>query len=259
MALVGVYHWLIVSLTPVSQSLSIMQCPSCQRDNPPEASFCANCGASLATGTAAPPAPPMGEAQATAEIPSPAVAHVEASVRLSIFSAAVGFVVSGLILGSLVSWLRYVVDYDPLRAILPLAGVGGGVAVALWLSSRLQMRGRLAAALGMALIVLGSVLVVFSFGLFHTKNPQAVIGGGIVGLGLGLAFPMVFWRHLNGVSALGMGVLAVSAFLGVVVGYWAASWWGDPGPALILVILISLFIGLPSVLISPVVRLSRES
>ena len=114
--------------------------------------------------------------------------------------------------------------------------------------------------MGMALIFIGSVvLVVWSSRFFYdTTNPQVVIGGGIVGLGLGLAFPMAFWRHLTGVAALGIGVLAFSAFLGLVVGYWAASWWGDPSPALILVILIALFIGLPSVLVSPIVRTSAN-
>ena len=196
-----------------------MICSNCGHDNLPEARFCAHCGAALA-------APPIGEVPVATEVTPAAAIPAETQVRRSYFPAAVGFFLFVLILGPLLFGLRDIAQYDPLRAILPLAGVGGGVAVVVWPSLRFHLEGRLTSALGMVLIIVGAVMAVavtFRFYDGRSYYTGSVISFFIVGVGLSLLFPAAFWRHLNRVPSMWLGILMFSALLGLAWSYWVVS------------------------------------
>ena len=256
-ALAGEYTWLIASRAPVAWSPSIMQCPSCQHDNAPEASFCANCGSALlAMGTTAPPAPPTAEAQVAAEeIPPPAATHAEASVRLSIFSAVVCLFILGLTASALLDSGRY---HDSLYAEYQWVPIGLGVAATLWLTGRLRWTGRFPSALGLVLIIMGSIFSFVIDFLYGHSTRAVVLPSGLIGLGIGLLVPLALWRQLRYISVTGKVALVFGAVAGLGLGNDLIFNVGHYG-SFVLVVLIALFIGLPSVLISPIVRLSRES
>jgi hypothetical protein len=226
-----------------------MRCPRCDIEYASDAAFCGQCGATLVTATA--PAPPQEQ------VP-PAAAHAEAPVRISIFSAVVGLFILGLIIGGLLSSIRFKWWPEPLHVVSHWLPLGLGVAATLWLTGRLQWTGRLLSALSLVLIIMGLLFrEVVAYGLLDFRFGLP-IAYGLIGLGIGLLVPLVFWRHLNYISITGKVALVFGTVAGLGLVYYIAAVFGY-STSLALPILIALFIGLPSVLISPIVRLSRES
>ena len=124
-----------------------MQCATCGTHNLPEAGFCAQCGSPLSTQVT--PSPPAASAA-----PTP----VTAETRVSVASAAISTFPISLVAGQLVSpYDRYLND-APLALVYPWIATGLGVATSLVLSPRLRLVGRLPAALGIVLFVMGLIL-----------------------------------------------------------------------------------------------------
>ncbi|MDP3063478.1 MAG: hypothetical protein Q8O40_09765 [Chloroflexota bacterium] len=176
--------------------------------------------------------------------------HAEARVRISTFSAVVGLFILGLIMSGLLIALRFA--YDPLYTVSRWVFMGLGVAATMTLAGRLQWTGRLPSALGLVLIIIGLRFNVYGFSLF------TALVSGLIGLGIGLLVPLAFWRQSNHISITWKVALVFGAVAGLGLGYYLASLFGYTSSSA-LPILIALFIGLPSVLVSPIVRLSRES
>jgi len=80
------------------------------------------------------------------------------------------------------------------------------------------------------------------------------LGSGVVGLGVGLLFPLAFWRFFKKTSSrLKVAMpMAISAIAGIGAGFWLSPFYFmDP---IVLAALFALIICLPAVLISPIVR-----
>lgn len=224
-----------------------MVCSACGTDNSSEAQFCGNCGFSMVTGAPVTPPPPAGESQPALERLSATAIPAEAPVRISIFSGAVGLFILGLITGGLVE-----LQHDPLLAASAWVGLGVGFAAAVWLSPRLRIVGRLPSAVGMASIFIGSYIVLVGVRQFGFYLASSFFG--ITGLGLGLLFPVTFWRHITRVSPVGKVTFTVFGIAGL-----AAGWLMGSSAAVAWAGLVALFIGLPSVLFSPILRSSEYS
>lgn len=233
-----------------------MACTNCGHENRAEARFCGNCGAALAT---------------TAELLSPSVeaAPAATTAQISVVSAAVGLFLLGLTVGMLALMTLGTLALlpgpwrDPLRVVYVWLGAGVGVAVALWLSVRFQWTGRLPSAFGMALVFIGlgfpmvlgliaTVATGFGFAGISGFGFGNTIVFGIVGVGIGLLFPVTFWRHIRNLKRGGKATLVVAGIAGLIGGGLGSMWAAALAP------LVALFIGLPAVLIAPIVRTSTQ-
>jgi hypothetical protein len=123
---------------------------------------------------------------------------------------------------------------------------------------------------GFVFITAGLVLLFFSdaplsppFG-FHHDYPfyDDWATSGIVGLGMGLLFPLTFWRRLIQLSVGGKAALAIAAIAGLMVGLLASreiGVYGLHGLGHGLGAVVALLIGLPSVLVRPILRSPGEA
>jgi len=263
----------------------MIQCPSCQNGNPPGAQFCAECGAALAL-TAEPAPLRAGPDTLAAEGPSAAMPTV-APLHISIFPAAVGLFILGLILGELAAMALFMSKYRGLGSHLPGVAVpwlkisvlvalpwlstGVGVAVALWQPLRFLKKGRLPSVVGFVFIAAGLLLGLFPLASFASAfgfrydlfmiAPITFPIGPLMSLwcfSMGLLFPLTFWRRLIQLSLGRKAALAIAAIAGLMVSLWAfprIEVYGVHG----LGEVVALLIGLPAVLVSPILRSQGEA
>ena len=129
-------------------------------------------------------------------------------------------------------------------------GIAVGVTVALGLTSRFLLVGRLPSAAGVLFIVIGLV-----WGALASGENDSII----VGVGVGILFQVKFWKHIATASPVTKGTVAVAGIIGIIFGALGANSIGSLFPELFvaLIALIALLVGLPSVLIVPVLRTSN--
>jgi hypothetical protein len=222
-----------------------MRCPRCDIEYASDAAFCGQCGSPLST--QATPSPPTASAA-----PTP----VTAETRISVASAAIGIFPIALVAVQLFSPTYYRdLGHNPLALVYPLIATGLGVATSLGLSSRLRLVGRLPAALGIMLFVMGLILTsVFHISSELISSGLIYVGYGVVGLGVGLLFPLAFWRFSKKTSSrLKVAMpMAIAAIAGIGAQFVVNFYIGSMGP-IVLAALFALVICLPAVLISPIV------
>jgi hypothetical protein len=200
-------------------------------------------------------------------MPSPPTASagptpVTAETRVSVASAAIGTFPIALVAGQMFSSVydRHFSD-DPLASVYPWIATGLGVATSLGLSSRLRLVGRLPAALGIILFVIGLTLT-YGFDFSSASKlisgetiylGMALLGYGVVGLGVGLLFPLAFWRFYKKTSSrLKVAMpMAIAAIAGIGTDFWLFPLFIPL--SIVLAALFALVICLPAVLISPIV------
>ncbi|MBI2872076.1 MAG: hypothetical protein HYY00_02675 [Chloroflexi bacterium] len=124
--------------------------------------------------------------------------------------------------------------------------MGVGIATSLWLSPLLRLTGRLASALGVLL---------FFASMFPADSTAF---DAVRGFGIGLLFPLAFWRHLRSVSALGKAALALAGMAGLELGWLVPRENGWEGWWELQIGLLALIVGLPLVLLRPVLRTDRR-
>lgn len=240
-----------------------MKCPTCGAENPADARFCGKCGTALAeisaASTPAIPIPPS---------PPPPSVH---GVHLSMVTAAIAAFPIGLLAGVLVrTRFFYYSPYHyyygaPLPVAVPLIGLALGIVASILLARRFHYSGRSAAAGGMMLLTLGFLFLGIGLsyqGIVPQGNQLNVlligIGFALVGLGLGHLYPPSFWRGTRAVTPVIAAVPVAATLVGLVAGWWLMLVL-ESDFVLLAAGLFALLIGLPAVLISPIVRKARES
>ena len=234
-----------------------MVCTRCSHENVIEAVFCANCGSRLAAAAASAYSPPIDDAGRPGFAPQPPaeVAYAPSAVRISTCAAAVGFMLLWLFADRLLAILR-AFGYVTIESFLALLSIAGGLALGLRLHrSAPQLRsGRLPSVVGLLLIGAGGW---FGYDLFYYRESvvsTTLLSYGALGLGMVLLLHPEFWRNLPGLSGGGKAALVVAFFIGLLVS--ASFGWliGGSGWATF----IAIIIGLPVVLVHPVVSRPRQ-
>lgn len=204
-----------------------MKCITCATENPPKAIFCGHCGA------------PLGREP----------------VQISVFSAALGLVVLGIMVSDSVAFpLTFLKGH--IYSFYSLLGVGGGVGVGLLLTLLFWRTGWFPTVVGVIVYSIGQILVPLFIVVGSLMTPPGgPIPGGvgiypalfvvkpIASIGIGLLIPGAFWRHIRQLSTAGLVILAVAGVVGLPLGWFTSSNW-FVGPIILL----------PLIRVPPIVR-----
>ncbi|MDA0799712.1 MAG: zinc ribbon domain-containing protein [Chloroflexi bacterium] len=206
-----------------------MYCPTCGTSNVSEAKFCANCGAPLVQ--PAPPSPPeAGRSEA------------EIRVDVSPCTAAVALIPAGLIVGTslglIVDLARYG-NYE-IGAFLSTVLLVAGIAVAASMIPPRFNTGRIA-VFGVPLIILG-----------YTGQT----GMGLIGVGIGMLLPLIFWRQLLASHRVTLAVLVVVGLTAGALGFVAVTSLGEGSSRFAST--FALLVVAPAVLMKPVIKRTRR-
>ncbi len=219
-----------------------MYCPTCGTSNVSEAKFCANCGAPLVQ--PAPPSPPeAGRSEA------------EIRVDVSPCTAAVALIPAGLIVGTSLGLIVDLAKYGnyEIGAFLSTVLLVAGIAVAASMIPPRFNTGRIA-VFGVPLIILGSMLYEY---YYYSGNFAGQTGMGLIGVGIGMLLPLIFWRQLLASHRVTLAVLVVVGLAAGALGFVAVTSLGEDSSRYASMV-FALLVVAPAVLMKPVIKRTRR-